>query len=81
MGCLGCLCSWTATGLLAVQGEVPMRPVAVPEKTELLDEVVKVVCEQVVVVSSISDYSITLSPTDIFTYLYLQDVFSQIWLF
>jgi hypothetical protein len=45
-------------------GEVPVRPVVAPGRTELLDEAVKVVREQVVV-SSISNYSTAPSPTDI----------------
>jgi hypothetical protein len=40
----------------------------VPEKTEVLDEAVKVDREQVVVVFPISDYSTTPSPTDIFIF-------------
>jgi hypothetical protein len=46
-------------------GELPVRHVGAPEKTELLDEAVKVV--QVLVVSQISDYPTTL-PTDIFIF-------------
>ena len=61
-------------------GEFPMRFVGTPEKTEMLGrlgEAVKVVGEKTsssCVVSHISEYPVTD------WYLYLQDVFLQIWL-
>ena len=54
---------WVACALGGLLGDVPVRPVGAPEKSELLDEAVKVNREHVVVVSPTSDYSNTPLPT------------------
>lgn len=60
---------WLLVLVDGLVGEVPVRPVGAPEKSELLDEAVKVVREKtVMVVSQISDYSTTPSSTDIFIF-------------